>query len=186
MSTLYSIGAVNQLADSLEKAGYSPEDLTKLKQFNNLKGFKDVLNGKAVISYQKNLVDMRAQPFVPGGWTVEQHIAGSENFELDMSKLSLYLSDKQKGGYIEGVELRKELKGKLVMNANLLDYFLEHQDLIPKDWKGKNIFFWGTIYRNSNGNLCCRYLSWDGSKWDWGYNWFGLHFIASHPAMIAI
>lgn len=48
MST-YSIGSLNQLGDSLENAGWTAEDVTKLKQFKNLSGIKDVLNGKAEI-----------------------------------------------------------------------------------------------------------------------------------------
>jgi len=49
MSILYSIGAMNQLADSLESAGFTADDVTKLKQSKNLSGIKDVLNGKAEI-----------------------------------------------------------------------------------------------------------------------------------------
>lgn len=56
MSTLYSVGASNQLADALENAGFSPDDVTKLRQFKNLKGFKDVLNGKAEIAYPEHLI----------------------------------------------------------------------------------------------------------------------------------
>jgi hypothetical protein len=51
MSTNFSIGAMNQLGDALEKAGFTADDLTKLKQFSNLKGVRDVLNGKAEITY---------------------------------------------------------------------------------------------------------------------------------------
>jgi hypothetical protein len=51
MSSLYSIGAMNQLGDSLENSGFSPEDITKLKQFENLKGVRDLLYGKAEITY---------------------------------------------------------------------------------------------------------------------------------------
>ncbi|MEI6378875.1 MAG: hypothetical protein WCO55_04400 [Candidatus Falkowbacteria bacterium] len=46
-----SIGAYNQLAGAFEKEGWVLDDVTKLKQFNNLKGILDILNGKAVISY---------------------------------------------------------------------------------------------------------------------------------------
>jgi hypothetical protein len=46
-----SIGAMNQLADALENAGFSPEDVTRLRQFQDLKGFKAVLNGQADIKY---------------------------------------------------------------------------------------------------------------------------------------
>ncbi|KKU12457.1 MAG: hypothetical protein UX18_C0023G0002 [Candidatus Azambacteria bacterium GW2011_GWC2_45_7b] len=34
MSTLYSIGHMNQLADALEKAGFSVEEVTKLRKYD--------------------------------------------------------------------------------------------------------------------------------------------------------
>lgn len=49
MSTLYSIGAMNQLADSLENAGFTSGDVTRLKQFKNLSEIKGVLNGSMEI-----------------------------------------------------------------------------------------------------------------------------------------
>lgn len=51
MSTMYSIGAMNQLADALEKAGFTQDEITKLKQFKDLKGIKAVLNGQAEITF---------------------------------------------------------------------------------------------------------------------------------------
>ena len=51
MSTLYSIGAMNQLGDALEAAGFSEKDLTSLKQFKDLSHIKDVVNGQAKIVY---------------------------------------------------------------------------------------------------------------------------------------
>jgi len=51
MSSAYSIGSINQLADSLENSGFTPDDVTKLRKFGNLNGIKDVLDGKAEITY---------------------------------------------------------------------------------------------------------------------------------------
>ncbi|MBU3964354.1 hypothetical protein KJ562_01315, partial [Patescibacteria group bacterium] len=56
-------------------------------------------------------------------------------------------------------------------NANLLDFYLAHINLIPEDWKGKAVFFWATIYRRSDGSLYVRYLFWSGGGWYWLYNW---------------
>ena len=50
-----SIGAYNQLADAFEKEGWVLDDVTKLKQFGNLKGILDIVNGKAVITYPDRL-----------------------------------------------------------------------------------------------------------------------------------
>jgi len=184
MSTTYSIGAMNQLGDALENAGFSTEDVTKLKQFSNLKGFKDVLNGKAEISYPEHLIDCDVNPFIPNGWSVQEHKKGGM-FKFNPEKISLYLSKKQKKGSIGGHDLRKELANKPVMNVNVLDYLLAHPELIPEEWKGKAVFFWGTIYRSSGGLLYVRYLRWNGSRWYWGCGWLDDGFNSGSPAALA-
>ena len=50
MSTM-SIGAMNQLANSLENAGFTTSDFTSLSQFKDLKGIKAVINGQAEIFF---------------------------------------------------------------------------------------------------------------------------------------
>ena len=52
MST-YSEGAVHQLVDALEKANFSADALTKLKQYHNLPGILDIIYGKAEITYNR-------------------------------------------------------------------------------------------------------------------------------------
>ncbi len=184
MSKNYSIGAMNQLGDALENAGFSAEDVTKLKQFGNLKGLKDVLCGKAEIKYPEHLIDCDAAPFTLNGWSVEEHKKGGL-LKFNSAKISLYPSEKQKNGSISGHDLRKELSGKPVMNANVLDYLFAHPELIPEEWKDQTIFFWGTIYRSSVGCLYVRCLYWDGSEWGRGYRWLGSGFGSGDLAAIA-
>jgi len=181
MSTLYSIGAMNQLGDALGKAGFTAEDVTKLKQFKDLGKLRDVLSGKAFIAYPEHLIDCDSAPLVPNGWTVEEHKKGGF-LKFDPAKISLYRSKKQKKGIIGGHDLRKELANKPVMNANVLDYLLAHPELIPEEWKGEYTFFWGTIYRGSDGGLYVRYLGWSGSRWFWHYYWLGFDFGFDNPA----
>ena len=183
MSTM-SIGAMNQLADALENAGFTSEEITKLKQFKELGKVKDVLSGKALITYPGHLIDCDANPFIPKGLSVEEHKKGGF-FKFDLAKISLYLSKKQEKGSIGGHDLRKKLSGKPVMNANVLDYLLAHPELIPESWKDKAIFFWGTIYRYSDGLLFVRYLYWYGSEWLWNYFWLDSDFNSNSPAVLA-
>jgi len=184
MSALYSIGAMNQLADTLENSDWTADDITKLKQFGNLKGIKDILYGKAEIKYPEHLIDCDAAPFVPPGMTVEKHVKGGF-WKFNPKKILLYLSRKQKKELISGNDLQKDLEGKPVLNANVLDWLLAHPEFIPENWKGKLIFFWGTIYRSSGGSLCVRYLGWDGTRWDWDYNYLDYNFNSSNPAALA-
>jgi len=130
-------------------------------------------------------IDCDADPYIPDGWKVESHKKHGQ-FEWDPKKIQLYLSEGQKNGkYIEGNELRKELEAQSVFNANVLDYLLAHPDLIPEDWKGKYIFFWGTIYRGSAGVLCVRCLLFYGLRWLWDFGWLGIGFGSDDPAAAA-
>ena len=38
-------------------------------------------------------------------------------------------------------------------------------------------------YRNSNGNLCVRYLYFDGNRWNWNYNWLDNDWNGNNPAV---
>lgn len=180
----YKEGAIHQLADALETAGFSPDGITKLKQFKNLPSILDVLYGKAEIKYPEYIIDCDAAPFIPEGWTVEEHKKGGI-WKFDTSRISLYISKDQKNGNIVGNEVQKELKGLAVMNANVLDYLLAHPELIPEEWKrGKIILFWGTIYRDSAGELSVRNLSWDGGRWYWSYCQLSRYLNFSSPAAL--
>ena len=134
----------------------------------------------------KHIINTNKKPLLPKdyeSWKIESHI---KNGKVDLSKIELYLSEKQKTGYIEGNDLLKELEGKNVLNANVLDYLLEHPDLIPSKWKGKHVYFWGTIYRDFDGGLCVRCLVSDGKSWDWRYYWLDDNFFGSFdPAAVA-
>ena len=139
---------------------------------------------QAEIKIIEHLIDCDAAPFIPNGLSVEEH-KKCGMFKFNPEKISLYLSKKQKKGSIKGNDLRKELANQPNLNANVLDYLLAHPELIPEEWKGKYIFFWGTIYRNSGGSLVVRYLYWDGSKCFWYYHWLASGFDSDNPAALA-
>lgn len=131
-------------------------------------------------------INTDATPRLPfDGATIEYHKKDGKMI-LDPSKINLYLSEGQKGGqYIEGNKLRKELKSKPVLNACVLDYLLDNPHLIPEEWKGKAVFFWGTIFRGSDGSLYVRYLYWDVGRWQAYYRWLGNDFRALNPAAVS-
>ena len=130
----------------------------------------------------KHIINLAKKPFCPKDWTVETHIKGDEDFEWNVSKVELFLSEKQKENYQVGVELQKEIINPF--NANLLDYLLEHTELIPLEYKDKYVFFWGTIYRHAYGILCVRCLRWSGGRWFWSYHWLGNDFHVNDPAAV--
>ncbi len=180
-----SVGLAHELCITAAKAGFTPVELDNLaKSEDTLRQFRQVLLGHAVITVPEHLVDLDANPFIPDGWKIEEHQKGGA-LKWNASQVSLYLSEPQKRGRsIEGNKLRNTLKGDPVLNANVLDYLLAHPDLIPEDWKGKYVFFWGTIYRDSGGNLCVRFLCWSGGGWGWGYGWLAHDFGGRYPAAL--
>jgi len=187
MSTAYTIGQSNQLMDTLENAGFTPDDVTKLQQFRDLAKFKLVLDGKHVIvpvGSVKHIINCDADPFIPEDWKVEEHVKDGQLL-WNPADVDLYLDGGQKNGQrIIGTKLRNRLARKRVYNANVLDYLLANLELIPEEWKGKWIFFWGTIYRNSFGCLCVRCLGWGGVRWHWYYRWLDNGFCGSGPAAL--
>jgi hypothetical protein len=155
-----------------------------------MRQIRQVLLGHASIQVIEHLIDCDADPFVPDGWKVEEHQKGGA-FKFDASKVQFYLDKGQQNGkYIEGNKLRKALSGKPVLNANVLDYLLKHPELIPDDWKKdengntRYIFFWGTIYRSSDGLLYVRYLCWGGGRWGWDAGWLDCGWGSSNPAAV--
>jgi hypothetical protein len=132
-----------------------------------------------------HVIDCDADPYVPAGWKAEHQREGQ--FKWAPSHVQLYLSEPQKKGTrIGSNKLRKELNGKPVLNANVLDYLLAHQDLIPEEWKRKYVFFWGTVYRDQYDQLCVRGLRWNGCKWRWCCFWLGAEFDQFNPAALRV
>ena len=160
-----------------KRSGCTNEDIKRMCEGDLLTRLLPAVRGLAEVVVVKRIIDLDADPFVPEGWIVEEHIKGGQ-FEFDPAKVALYLDERQKNcGLIEGNKLREKLKGRLVYNANLLDFYLVHSELIPQEWKGKAVFFWGTIYRELKGRLCVRNLICDGgNRWNWDYRWLNTGF----------
>lgn len=133
---------------------------------------------------KKYIIDTDAPPKIPySGWTVESH-KGAGKIEWNPEKFQLYLFDKQRnGGYIKGFDLQKELESQTPMNANVLDFLLEHQDLIPEDWKRKYVTFFGTVYRESDDDLYVRYWYWYDGALQSHYYWLGFDWGDQYPAL---
>lgn len=153
--------------------------------FNKLGGLemaKRFLRNELEIVATKRIIDCDTLPFIPDDWEIVEHRKGGK-LEWNPEKVSLYLSKIQKTGRIGGNELRNELTKKPVLNACVLDYLLANPHLIPDEWKDKNVFFWGTVYRSRNGYLYVRYLFWCGGKWYWSTHWLDGGWDSDCPAV---
>jgi len=182
---ILDVGQANELKLAFSRNGWTNADIKKLSEGDFLANVLKLMKGQLEVKPIEHLIDCDANPFIPNGWSVEEHKKGGM-FKFNPEKISLYLSKKQKKGSMEGNDLRKELANQPTLNANFLDYLLAHPELIPKEWKDKYIFFWGTIYRNSDDHLCVRYLRWDGfSKWYSDYDLLDRTFYLVFPAALA-
>jgi len=166
------------LGRMLQRMNYIGELLARTT-LPSMDEFREFLN-KAI-----QIINCNARPFIPEDWKVVKHIKGGK-FEWNPLKIRLYLSDGQKEGRcINGNKLRKELEGQPVLNANVLDWLIAHPEFIPEAWKGKCIYFWGTIYRRADGDLVVRCLRWYGNRWDWDYYWLGRGWFDDGPAALS-
>lgn len=131
-----------------------------------------------------HIIDCDAEPFIPHHWVVEEHQKGGQ-LEWDAKKVFLYICDEQNDeDFISGYKLLyRKLEGKAVLNANVLDYLLAHTELIPEEWKGKQVYFWGTVYHGGAGGLCVRYLAWN-EHWYWFSCWLDTGFDSKEPAAL--
>jgi len=154
-----------ELDHAFERNGWTPQEVKLLSSGDLLANIRQVVLGRAFVTMVSHIIDCDADPYVPDGWSVEEHQKGGI-FEWNVSQVELYLAAGQKNGKeLEDGKLRKELVGKPVLNANILDYLFAHPYLIPEEWKGKTIFFWGTVYREPNGHLRVSCLYWGGEGW---------------------
>ncbi len=167
MSSLYSIDLMKEVSDALELAGFSQDNLTKLiSNIGSLKNVKRSLDESLRIVLSKYIIDLYKDPFCPDAYKISRRIKGGQ-FVFDPEKIGLYVHERQKSGVIFGSSLMKELlgSGEVLFNANLLDFFLENQGLIPSEWNSLKamIAFWGTEYQNVSGTRFIRYMYFDNS-----------------------
>lgn len=180
------VGLAHKVCLAAEEQGWTPEMLNALAEHPTRLGeFRSVHVGLSEIKPLAHLINCDADPFIPAGWSVGEHQKGGQ-FAWSPDAVALYLANGQKKGRIIGTELRKKLRDKPVLNANVLDWLLqqENQHLIPEEWKSKYVFFWGTIYRNSVGDPCARYLCWSAGRWRSRCLWLGCSWGGSYPAAL--
>ena len=187
---MLDVGQANELKLAFRRAGYSNDEIKQLCEGNTLADVRNVLLGCAEIKAMEHVINCDTDPFVPSGWRVEKH-EKSGSFRWDPKQVQFYLSKSQKkDGSIVGNKLRTELADKPVLNANVLEYLLAHPHLIPEAWKEETngdttcVFFWGTIYCDSDGDLCIRCLFWDGDGWYWDCGWLDDVWSNDYPAAL--
>lgn len=184
MSAIMTSRQAAELDHAFERNGWTAVNVKKASKGDTLARFLDVLLGRAEINY---LIDLDADPYVPEHWSLIEHRKGGQVI-WDPKKISLYLSQKQQDGKVaKGGELRKELARLPVLNANVLNFLLRysHLNLIPKEWKGKRVYFWGTIYCSDfDGSLGVQALCQASGGWTDACIPLTYDFDCDHPAIL--
>jgi len=121
---------------------------------------------------EKIIIDCTAEVFIPKGYCLDQNQLGDRQYEFRPDKVFLYRPNKKMHDVFS---LWEKTKGRPVLNANVLDYLLSHQEIIPEDWKKKRIFFFGTIYGGPNREYFVRAIYWNRTEpgWRWELCWYG-------------
>lgn len=149
---MLDVSQAHELKMSFRRNGWTNAEIKTLSEKNLLADILQVVKGQAEIRFKEYLIDCRKTPFIPDGLFIVEH-RKFDSFKLNPSYTKLDLSRRVKNMSLSGVDMRKYLAKKWVMNANILDFLIDHPNLIPENWKNKVIYFWGTIYGTSNGDI---------------------------------
>lgn len=148
--------------------------LNKITKFTD--GIKRFLADELTLVDPVKFTSFPNPPF-PGA-VVEEHNTPQDEWKLHNGNLYknsqgvfLSLEPSQTAlSFMKGYDVQKSLKeqGEQTLNASDLDFLLENQELIPENWKGDRVFFWGTTFRDNGGRNYVRILFWD-KEWASGF-----------------
>jgi len=196
---MLDVGQANELKMAFRRADYTSEEVKRLSEGNILGEVRNVLRGLAEVKPIDHAIDHSKTPKFPfNGASVEEHRGTGvsklerrgDDLYLDGKKILLHLEKSQKDDSIQGHKLREKLAKQTVLDANILDYLVEHPELIPDTWKQdeegrtRYVFFWGTVFRHADGNLCVRCLCWGDGGWQVDYGWLVSDWFVSYPAAL--
>ena len=180
---MLDVSQAHELKLAFRRADYTNEEIKRLCEGAILVDVRKVLLGHARIVPVEHVITCTCGSFLPrlgSGWSEEEHhLCGTMQLEkrdghlfLNGKKVERYFSPNQKGSkVIQGHNLRKELANQSTLCACVLDYLIQHIELIPEEWKQGVTYFWGTIFRDPDGDLSVAYLCWYGGRWDWDCIW---------------
>ncbi|MEA3249008.1 MAG: hypothetical protein U9Q03_01470 [Patescibacteria group bacterium] len=130
------------------------------------------------------------KPYIPDGWEYRREDQIASRFQGRLiwtpDSIRLHLVDGQRAGRVKGFDLKEELEGQPVLPANVLYWQLEDSgNRISGSWKGKWVFYWGTIYRVPDGRPCVFCLYWRGGRWDRFFKWLDDYWASGNPAAVS-
>jgi hypothetical protein len=122
--------------------------------------------------------------FIGKGWGVDEDREGLPETWDPMQ--TILVSPLRKGeSCVKGEKTIERLAGDKPLGARAFLYFWTYQEKIPKEWKGKLVFFDATMLRDPDGYRYSLYLYWSGVRWYWRCHWLGDARVASYLSACA-
>lgn len=112
-------------------------------------------------------------PMLDSGWKLAEPSQKNETFEFSLVNVKLVPCGSRENK-VSGEILLKELNEK-ALSSYVLSYLLKNQNLIPTEWQGKTIIFFGTTYWDLSSPPILAVLNmkfFDGA-WDSGVSYVG-------------
>lgn len=172
---------------------WTNERIKKLSEGSILGQILDVINGRSTImQIEKKVSEVKSSLLIVDygvapslvDLKIKSHPERKDIVKYDFSKIERVLTLKPGENRISGYANLKRLNatGKILLDVRILEELLKHPELIPEEWKKGLTYFWGTIFRDSDGSLYVAYLRWAGCDWYWRYYWLGLDWVDGEPA----
>ncbi len=198
MSSL-QFSTVAQTIKRLEDNDFGPGYIDKLGKFGDLRGIKDILDGRSEIKPINHLLvidrsnKFDPETFIGSGWKIEEEDERSVAlYEIDLSKVQFVNMLKDGETSIIGRRQLNRLKQAeyICLDAKVFQTLWGNRKLIPEAWKEKingntrYIFFDGTVLKHPNGSHYVFCLYWEGGKWKWTWIWLGNSWSANDPSAV--
>lgn len=142
---MLDVSQAHELKMSFRRNGWTNAEIKTLSEKDFLANVLKVIRGQSEIKDKEYKIPCNTTPFIPDGLYIVEH-RKFDFFNLNPNYTKLDLSRKLRNMSNSGKNIKEHLSKKFVMNVNILDFIIENPDLIPENWKGKEIYFWGTIY----------------------------------------
>jgi hypothetical protein len=187
----FPIDLMSRLAGKLLDEGYSEADVEKMCESNEkLAQFRAVLENLSEITTKKHIIDCNMEP--KGSYRTEDmklvHHQKDGLVVWERESFDLFETtgqEEETGKYLWDVIKELDESDVCVMNACVLEYLKENQALIPEEWMGYEVIFWGTHYRSGQSEYArSLYFDENNNKWIETLVPFGNNVESYHLALI--
>lgn len=134
-----------------------------------------------------NPAEFIGKEFIGKEWSIiEQDERSFTLTEVNINKICLVTMLNDGETRVQGNEKLRRLRvaGYICLDAKVFLSFWENKERIPDSWKGKFVYFDGTVLQSPDGRRCVLYLYWCGSRWFWFYRWLKRDCSVDYPSAV--